>query len=683
MNKDKISDVVDVWAQSVGLTDRKYINLIKTDIAKRCMMYEDTIGSISVQDDPCQAYILKPVDGRYSVEDFLLNRLMLGLREISFSGAIDGLGGEYTADSKSLNVNVNKINSKVNEKATRHPGLQGKNAQIIKKTIEHELGHCFKTSFSDGVRSQAFVGGQQDNVYRAMIEGLSKYKNGMYASQVKTIDEMDFGGNSDVIRTGVNDSKENEKYDYRVYLIDELLNETEALELTKSNDVHEIWRLQKDDKNSPSGNYVNVYNYISGYAPFSGYGKILKSLLGKQDCFKAEYISSQDIFKQFDEEYADIANEVWGIDSKKIPPMKCLYLEFGDLKGKKYFDEKIMLKLDEFVAKCYQKKIKKMITQNGGELSEEQINQIQNDIGEFQARMTTNNDEQKRNQLAHNIVFNNIRDRIQQKTVGEKIDNTNVKQKQKTIENESPKMKFVNGFISAYEDAEEQYQYDNRVQDEGSDLKRLRRIIDTNGMDRNLLIDLEGRRSGDASVKGHNIEYSQKQVSAMARLLKLAQDVTNSQKLNLSGRNYLEEFTNIPAISQMLKEMRMDLKDENSYMYKLRENARANRENGTLPNYPVTKAEKKFLDRQEQTISEESITRSSVVDLVRSSQITYSEISNETQTISDVNKVRKLMQKQKDGISLNDDELKKISVYMEQTNGQQTNKQVNDVSVEK
>lgn len=342
-----------------------------------------------------------------------------------------------------------------------------------------------------------------------------------------------------------------------------------------------------------------------------------------------------------------------------------------------------MLKLDEFVAKCYQKKIEKMITQNGGELSEEQISQIQNDIGEFQARMTTNNDEKKRNQLAHNIVFNNIRDRIQQKTVGEKIDNTNVKQEQKTIENESPKMKLVNGFIKAYDDAEEQFQYDNRVQDEGSDLKRLRRIIDTNGMDRNLLIDLEGRRSGDASVKGHNIEYSQKQVAAMARLLKLAQDVTNSQKHNLSGRNYLEDFTNIPAISHILKELRMDLKDENSYIYKLRENARANRENGTLPNYPVTKAEKKFLDRQEQTISEESITRSSVVDLVRSSQITYSEISNETQTISDVNEVRKLMQKQKDGISLNDDELKKISVYMEQMNGQQTDKQVDENSVEK
>ena len=285
--------------------------------------------------------------------------------------------------------------------------------------------------------------------------------------------------------------------------------------------------------------------------------------------------------------------------------------------------------------------------------------------------------------MAHNIVFNNIRDRIQQKTVGEKIDNTNVKQEQKTIENESPKMKFVNGFISAYEDAEEQFQYDNRAKEESKDLRLLRAIIDSNGMNKQLLIELEGRRSRDSSQKGHNIEYSQKQVSAMARLLKLAQDVTNSQKLNLSGRNYLEEFTNIPAISQMLKEMRMDLKDENSYMYKLRENARANRENGTLPNYPVTKAEKKFLDRQEQTISEESITRSSVVDLVRSSQITYSEISNETQTISDVNKVRKLMQKQKDGISLNDDELKKKSVYMEQTNGQQTDKQVDENCVEK
>ena len=123
MNKEKISDFVDVWAQTVGLTENRYINVIKSDIAKRCSMYEMQIPSISITDDECKAYIIKPVNGQYSIEDFFLNRLMLGLREIDFSGALEGNGGEYIAQTKSLNVNVGLLDSKITEKSARHPGL--------------------------------------------------------------------------------------------------------------------------------------------------------------------------------------------------------------------------------------------------------------------------------------------------------------------------------------------------------------------------------------------------------------------------------------------------------------------------------------------------------------------------------------------------------------------------------
>ena len=36
-------------------------------------MYEQTFPTISTKDDSCNAYIIKPVNGQYSFEDFLLN----------------------------------------------------------------------------------------------------------------------------------------------------------------------------------------------------------------------------------------------------------------------------------------------------------------------------------------------------------------------------------------------------------------------------------------------------------------------------------------------------------------------------------------------------------------------------------------------------------------------------------
>ena len=246
MNKEKINDFVNVWAQAVGLTekgDKKYVDLIKSDIAKRCAMYEKDFPTISIRDDNCAAYIIKPVNNQYSFEDFLLNRLMLGLREVSFTGALEGNAGDYEAQSKSLSVDAGLIGSKVKDKSTRHVGLQGKSVQIIKKTIEHELGHCFKSSFNDGFLAPYGSGRTQDDIYKNIIDALSKFENGKYASKIKSLQEFNLQEYSASIKTGVGNSNVAYQYkgipDGRVKWIDELLNETEALELSNINDVQE------------------------------------------------------------------------------------------------------------------------------------------------------------------------------------------------------------------------------------------------------------------------------------------------------------------------------------------------------------------------------------------------------------------------------------------------------------
>lgn len=688
MNKSKINDFINVWAEVVGLTgeeNKKYINFIKTDIARRCEMYEKEVPSISTKDDACTAYIIKPVNNQYSFEDFLLNRLMLGLREVSFIGALEGNGGEYIAENKLLNVNTSAITSLANNKAARHVGLQGKSVQIVQKTIEHELGHCYKSLFNDGFKAPLGNGREQDEMYKKLIEALSKFENGKYASQIKSLKEFDLEEHSSVVKTGVNDSRASYSYDSRFEWIDELLNETEALELTKSNDVHDTWPLQDENgRDSSSGNYVNVYNYLSGYRPFTGYGPIFKALLGKENTFRAEYISSRDIFKQFDQEYSDIVQDVWGLDPQKYPPIKCIFIDFDDLIKNKDFDENIMLKLDEFFAKCYERKVEKAMAQSNGNLSPELREKTLREIETFQSRLTTNDDPKKRDTLAHNVIFNNIRTRVNELSIqnsqseimaGEESQQQGDAQQnnEQSEKADSPKMKFVKGFIQAYDDTEEEYQYEKRANDDLGDIKRLQDIIETNGMNRMLTSDLEEKligRPGDADFK---VQYSQKQVSAMARLLKVAQLLTESRKLNPEGRNYLEEFTNIPDIEYKLKQMREDFKDENSYMYELRQRAKDNRANGTIPSYPPTPAEIDASDSPAPEIQQGTMKQSKGISIgdvkatISKGKITTQETQNVTQDIKKMKEIKKIQDMQKTGQALTPEQKLLLDEHIRQT----------------
>ena len=339
-------------------------------------------------------------------------------------------------------------------------------------------------------------------------------------------------------------------------------------------------------------------------------------------------------------------------------------MDFDDLLNNKPFDENIMLKLDEFFAKCYERKVEKVIAQGNGNLSPELREQTLREIETFQSRLTTNDDTNKRDALAHNVIFNNLKTRINELTIqnsqheiaeDDKIQQDN-HQSGKT---DSQKMKFVKGFIQAYDDTEEEYQYEKRANDDVMDMKRLQEIVETNGMNRMLIVDLDGKWIGRPDDEDFKVQYSQKQVSAMARLLKVAQLLTESRKLNPEGRNYLEEFTNIPDIEYKLKQMQADFKDENSYMYDLRQRARNNRANGNRPSYPPTPAEIYASDsptpeNQQGTIEQsKGISISNVKSSISEGKVTTQESQSATQDLKRLMEIKGLQVMQKNRSCLN------------------------------
>ena len=183
-------------------------------------------------------------------------------------------------------------------------------------------------------------------------------------------------------------------------------------------------------------------------------------------------------------------------------------------------------------------------------------------------------------------------------------------QSESNIENkkESNKAKFVKGFIQAYNDTETEYQYETRKENEESDIERVQKIINTKGLNRMLTMDLDGKWIGTPNDEDFKVEYSQKQVSAMVRLLKAAELLSNNKKLNPEGINYLEQFTSVPDIEYKLKQMHSDLKDENTYMFQLKQESKDNRTNGNIPQYEPTIGESEIITQntKESAIKEQT-----------------------------------------------------------------------------
>lgn len=138
--------------------------------------------------------------------------------------------------------------------------------------------------------------------------------------------------------------------------------------------------------------------------------------------------------------------------------------------------------------------------------------------------------------------------------------------------------KFASGLVKAYMKTEKEYQKEQRETYEEADKDRVLEILRTKGMNRNLFADLDGKWIGTPEDTDFKVEYSQKQVSAMARLLRAAQLLSADKVANSSGRDYFSELVAVPNIGYKLSQMQEDFKDSSSYIYELREEAKATKE---------------------------------------------------------------------------------------------------------
>ena len=433
MMSTKTNDLLDCYFETMGISDKKIITYIKNGISNRINKYSNFFDTISLSDDNYQNYPIKSEDGHYTLEDFLLNRLFQGLRNITFRKDTSTTSCEYTPKNRTIYFSQEMITKNILTKIEKFPNeLKSMFVDIILATVfDHELGHALKTQFQGGYKLradnlqkmqetllsilQSSLGNEKaldifsslssnkvmssDDLYIKLLENLSTIKNGQYASMILNPNELIDAYSYD-IGTGID--KNNNTKEKKLTYLDEILQEVESMD---NNEFYEIPQAKINIGNN--GNYINAFHLFSGYNPILGYGKALALLLGIEDTFRATYLNPSPIFNKFNNKYKDISQEIFQND---LSPITNINESLNKIISTK--DEEEYLRLDLFIAKCYELKINTIISKN----TNEDKDKIMKDIESIQQRLTINDNQNINDNLPHNRIFNRLKLKFKQST---------------------------------------------------------------------------------------------------------------------------------------------------------------------------------------------------------------------------------------------------------------------------
>lgn len=285
MDRKKIEDFIGVWADVVGATDE--IKTLTTEMLTEMIgKYSEIIPEgVSIEDDAYTKYIIKPVDGRYSIQDLFLNRLLSNVTGIDYEDYYENEYDKFNEFTKRLKVNSNKeANKRIVPKRER--------VKCIMNVIQ--------TRYSS---NGAPINGTMPK-YVKMIEGLSKIENGKYVDQIVTKKEMleldkdrhnEIFENIGLVRRidhNMRLVKYKEAYNYLNEKINRDLNEEEIYEFAANNKYIDeyIGKYRTEEK-----------DYING----------LKGIIDNKHIIEGVYVNSDKIIEPFDEKYTKEFQEIF------------------------------------------------------------------------------------------------------------------------------------------------------------------------------------------------------------------------------------------------------------------------------------------------------------------------------------------------------------------------------------
>ena len=393
MDLEKIYDFIDAYSKALQIDD-EYKAILKELIPKLVEKYSKIYTKIPVEQDNDNKYIIKPVDGKYSIEDFFLNRLMRNVLLLNIGSIGNREKGGFIDSKQTIELDIELIDKQLQGVISKNnPQYQELSKIAKKKVIMHEFEHALQTQY----KPEAFVYVFGEKNYKKIFAEVSKIKNGKYKNLI--IGEDEFNRNlskcdSSIMSDVKHDGMLDKDMDYTFYEnVNEIFNETEALEMADA-------KVQ-DKKVYPDGTYFVRKNNESSNRNITNYGYLIKVLLDEKNTFKGMYFNPQKMFTTFNKRYGEIFEEIYGKDSDA---WNTLVQQINEIK--KTNSQEMHLKLQYVLARCLEKKIEHDM-QKGIPTEELKKNYMI-----FKNYALWNDKKDKRDKMEHIQILKSIREKV-------------------------------------------------------------------------------------------------------------------------------------------------------------------------------------------------------------------------------------------------------------------------------
>lgn len=401
MDIQKINDYIDAYSKAIELPE-DYKKILKELMPRIIEKYSKTISSVSVKEDDYTRYVIKPVNGEYSVEDFFLNRLMRNVWSTEKSAKAKG---NYSASSMCVHIDESKIETQLDGWIDNTATDFGEICEIArKKVIMHEFEHALQTQFKGETLPLTYR-----STYRKIIEELQKIKGGKYAKSIQSFEEInepEYGNFEDCTHLGLNyyyptraDTVTYSEVDGRGNL-NEIFNETEALEM--ANAKPQIRHTY------PNGVYYVIRNIESSNYPITNYGNIIKTLVGDELTFIGMYLNPEELFKTFNAKYNDVFHTMYETDKDAWQILIEQIKLIKDNKNNDKINYNLNQKLQETLAKCLEKDIEAELQKGDADLET-----MKKKIVQFRGEALNADDKETRSKIRHFAILKSLKEKVE------------------------------------------------------------------------------------------------------------------------------------------------------------------------------------------------------------------------------------------------------------------------------
>lgn len=292
MNKERVEKYIDIWLKNIRNEDLVelekdiemplklfVIEILDNEYKKYC----DAVSYIPSALDSYNDYMIAPENGFYSLEDFLLNRLLRSILSVIYRDDSNTFlpDSHYAHEFEEVLIDKNRIQTKIIDVRQK------------RKIVAHEFLHGLKTQFYDGDFFDA------DRYYQ-MKEELKD----IFGSEINDFSRKNHQLNDEYKNCGISYSsrfiKRNlSKYGHlNVTNFDEILNESDAIVVT--NDDYRIVAPLVENC------YMILNNPESSNAYITNYSFIVERLIDKETLFIGLYIEPEIFYKTFNALYTSI-----------------------------------------------------------------------------------------------------------------------------------------------------------------------------------------------------------------------------------------------------------------------------------------------------------------------------------------------------------------------------------------